>query len=215
MAAADKDKDQSYFLFPVTTKALARSIFPLGGLSKPEVRDIARRLQLVNAEKPESQEVCFIPDDDHTRFVREHQGAALEGAGNIVDTDGRLLGQHDGFWRYTIGQRRGLGVAVGHPLYVLEIRSATREVVVGRVEQLERKRIVATGVNWFRDPLPGEPLTARIRHRGAMHRCEIVSRDPLTLSLLTPARGVAPGQAVVLYVGDEVIGGGWIIRRRR
>lgn len=216
MAAADKDKDQSYFLFPVTTKALERTLFPLGDLSKPEVRDIARRLGLVTAEKPESQEVCFIPDDDHTRFVREHRGGeALEGAGDIVDESGAVLGQHDGYWRYTIGQRRGLGVAVGHPVYVLDIRPDTRQVVVGPGDRLLRREITATGVNWFRDPRPGEAITARIRHRGALHPCEIVSREPLVLSLTSPARAVAPGQAVVVYAGDEVIGGGWIQRRTR
>ena len=214
MAAANKEKDQSYFLFPVTPKALARTLFPLGELSKSEVRDIARRLGLVTAEKPESQEVCFIPDDDHTRFVREHRGA-LEGAGDIVDQAGNVLGSHDGYWRYTIGQRRGLGVAVGHPIYVLDIRPDTRQVVVGPPDQLLKRDIVATGVNWFRDPRPGEAITARIRHRGALHACEIVSRDPLALTLTTPARAVAPGQAVVIYAGDEVIGGGWIKRGRR
>ncbi|MFT4977716.1 MAG: tRNA-specific 2-thiouridylase [Myxococcota bacterium] len=215
MAAADPNKDQSYFLFPVTPGALARTLFPLGELSKPEVRDIARRLGLVTADKPESQEVCFIPDDDHTRFVREHRGAPIEGAGDIVDESGTVLGQHDGYYRFTIGQRRGLGIAAAHPLYVLNIQPDTRQVVVGPADRLLEREIVATGLNWFREPEPGEALTARIRHRGAMHRCTIVSRDPLTLSLQSPARGVAPGQAVVLYVGDEVIGGGWIQRRRR
>ena len=215
MASVNKDKDQSYFLFPVTTKALSRTLFPLGDLSKAEVRDIARDLGLVTAEKPESQEVCFIPDDDHTRFVREHQGATLEGAGDIVDVTGAVLGRHDGYWRYTIGQRRGLGIAAGHPLYVLEIRPNTRQVVVGTADMLEQREITATGVNWFREPKVGEQLMARIRHRGALHPCEILDTDPLRISLLSPARGVAPGQAVVLYVGDEVIAGGWISRRKR
>ncbi|MEL6346850.1 MAG: tRNA 2-thiouridine(34) synthase MnmA [Myxococcota bacterium] len=217
MAAQDKDKDQSYFLFPVRKTALEKTLFPLGGMSKPEVRDIARRLNLVTAEKPESQEVCFIPDDNYARFVAEHRPELEDGAGDIVMTDGTVLGQHQGYWRYTIGQRRGLGVAVGHPLYVLRIDPHTRQVVVGTNDQLEQREIVAVGMNWFRQPVPEEPLRARIRHRGALHEAEVVELDPVRIVLTSPARAVAPGQAVVLYAadGDEVIGGGWIRRRSR
>ena len=223
LAAADPDKDQSYFLFPVTHKALAQTMFPLGGLSKPEVRDIARRLGLVTAEKPESQEICFIPDDDHTRFVRQHRPDAPDGAGEIVDEDGAVLGTHDGYWRYTVGQRRGLGISAPHPLYVLHIDAPTRRVVVGPADRLLHRALDAVGMNWFRRPQTGEPLRARIRHRGALHTVEDVAfteeaggRERVTLHLLSPARAITPGQAVVLYAEDgvEVVGGGWIVRPR-
>mgnify|MGYP000586446392 CR=1 FL=1 len=211
MAAADPAKDQSYFLFPVTREALAATLFPLGGLTKPEVRDVARRLGLVTAEKPESQEVCFIPDDDHTRFVRDHRPGA-EGAGDIVHEDGRVLGTHDGFWRYTIGQRRGLGVAVGTPLYVLRIDADTHQVVVGPNSSLVHARLRALRPNWFRLPKTGEELTARIRHRGDRLSCVVEQADQDSVVVRFPggARAAARGQAVVLYDGDEVVGGAWI-----
>ena len=207
--AVDANKDQSYFLFPVRRSALEKTLFPLGEMTKAEVRQHAHRLGLVTANKPESQEVCFIPDDNHTRFVSQHRPGA-EGAGDIVDESGRVLGQHDGYWRYTVGQRRGLGVAAGHPLYVLSVNADTRQVVVGRSERLMHQSLEAYGVNWFRKPRPDEDLRVRIRHRGALHPCTITAEDPLTIRLAAPARAIAPGQAAVLYVGEEVIGGGWI-----
>ncbi len=209
LMATDRDKDQSYFLFPARREALQATLFPLGAMSKAEVRAHARRLSLVTAEKSESQDVCFIPDDDHTRFVREHR-PGVEGAGDIVDERGTVLGQHDGYWRFTVGQRRGLGISVGRPLYVLRVEASTRRVVVGGPAQLRKQELVAQGVSWFRHPQPGEDVRARIRHRGALHPCTLRSLDPLTISIPSAARAIAPGQAVVLYVGDAVIGGGWI-----
>jgi tRNA-specific 2-thiouridylase len=209
--AADLDKDQSYFLWPIRPEALARTLFPLGGMTKPEVRAHAERLGLVTAQKPESMEVCFLPDDDHARFIREAR-PELDGAGDIVDEAGRVLGRHDGYFRYTVGQRRGLGVAAGAPIYVLRIEPDTRRVVVGPAERLTEQGLVATGVSWLRTPAPGEVVTARIRHRGALIPCTVEGTDPLTLRFHAPARAVAPGQSVVLYAGDEVIAGG-IIRR--
>lgn len=210
--ARDLDKDQSYFLFPVTRDALNHTLFPLGDLTKPEVRAHAERLGLRTAHKPESQEVCFIPDDDHTRFVRE-QSTETDG-GNIVLEDGTIVGQHDGYYRFTIGQRRGLGVALGKPAYVIAIRPDTREVVVGPPERLRHARIVATGTNWYRRPSPGTQLQARIRHRGHLLSCTVdaASDDAVTISFATPARAAARGQALVLYEpdGDIVVGGGWI-----
>ena len=191
--AVDANKDQSYFLFPVRRSALQKTLFPLGEMTKAEVREHGRRLGLINANKPESQEVCFIPDDDHTRFVRQHRPDA-EGAGDIVDQSGRVLGQHDGYWRYTVGQRRGLGVAVGHPLYVLSVDATTRRVVVGPSEALLSQGLVAHSVNWFRQPTPGEDVRVRIRHRGALHPCQITDTDPLTIRLRAPARAIAPGR---------------------
>ncbi len=213
--AADLDKDQSYFLFPVTPAALAQTLFPLGGMTKDEVRGHARRLGLVNADKPESQEVCFIPDDDHARFVQE-QRPDLDGSGDIVHQDGRLLGQHDGYWRYTVGQRRGLGVATGEPLYVLSIDAPSRRVVVGPDDALLHQAVRATGMSWSRDPadlaqLDG--LSARIRHRGGLVPARVQASDDgrsAWVHFRAPARAAAKGQAVVLYQGDDVLGGGWI-----
>lgn len=211
--AADPDKDQSYFLFPVTREALARTVFPLGGLSKPQVREHARRLGLRTAEKPESQEICFVPDDDHARFVRQHR-PGVEGAGEIVDEAGRVLGHHDGYWRYTVGQRRGLGVAMGSPVYVLDIRPDSRQVVVGPGDRLLHQVIEARGFHWYRRPGPEDRPLARIRHRGALTPCRVEEGEGgrVVLHLQAPARAATPGQAVVLYDGDDVLGGGWIRR---
>ncbi|MDG1482099.1 MAG: tRNA 2-thiouridine(34) synthase MnmA [Myxococcota bacterium] len=209
--AVDANKDQSYFLFPVRRSALQKTLFPLGEMTKAEVREHGRRLGLINANKPESQEVCFIPDDNHTRFVRQHRPDA-DGAGEIVDESGAVLGKHDGYWRYTIGQRRGLGVSSSTPLYVLSVDATSRRVTVGPHERLFQQGLEAYGVNWFRKPAPDEDIRCRLRHRGALHPCAILSEDPLTIRLTAPARAIAPGQAAVLYVGDEVVGGGWIRR---
>jgi len=209
--SADRNKDQTYFLFPVTRAALAQTLFPLGGLTKAEVREHARRMGMVTAEKPESQEICFIPDDDHTRFVREHRPGA-KGAGDIVDQSGRVVGHHDGYWRFTVGQRRGLGVAVGYPVYVLRVDAETHQVVVGPAEALQHGRLRATGTNWYQKPAAGDLVQARIRHRGDLLTCEVESADDdeVVIRFPQPARAAARGQAVVLYTGEDVVGGGWI-----
>jgi tRNA-specific 2-thiouridylase len=209
MRAVDVAKDQSYFLFPVTRTALRQTLFPLGGMTKPEVRQHAERMGLVTANKPESQEVCFIPDDDHTRFVREHTGTA-EGAGEIVDEHGKVLGHHDGYFRFTIGQRRGLGIAMGTPVYVLDIDAISHQVTIGPSERLLRQGLVATDMNWFREPGADEAIHARIRHRGGLLSAEIEGHDPCRVRFDAPAHAIAAGQGVVLYAGDEVLGGGWI-----
>ena len=208
--AADPDKDQSYFLFPVTRAALEATLFPLGGMTKPEVRAHAQRMGLVTASKPESQDVCFIPDDDHARFVRE--AGADDGAGEIVHQDGRVLGAHDGFWRFTIGQRRGLNVAVGEPVYVLGIDPASRQVTVGPSAALRHGRLRARGMNWFTRPAPGQLLRARIRHRGRLRPCTVedLGQGEAEVRFLEPARAAARGQAVVVYDAGEVVAGGWI-----
>ena len=207
--AVDHQKDQSYFLFPAAREAFQQTLFPLGGMTKDEVRAHARRLSLITSSKPDSQEVCFIPDDDHTRFVKEHLGNPDAG-GDIVDEQGNVLGQHDGYFRYTIGQRRGLGVAIGHPLYVLRIQAASKRVVVGPAERLLEQGLQASDINWFRKPAPGEQVMARIRHNGGLIPATVEGEDPIRVHFQAPARAVAPGQAVVLYAGDEVLGGGWI-----
>lgn len=231
--AADPDKDQTYFLFPVSREALARTRFPLGGMQKAEVRDHAVRLGLGVAHKPESQEICFVPDEDHARFVREHRLAGARGEealghGEIVDEAGTVLGRHEGWWRFTVGQRRGLGVALGQPVYVLRTEPETRRVLVGPAERLGRQALLATGMNWFRLPDPGRPLLARLRHRGSLHPATLHGVDgepvvPRELQALparcevrfrSPARAPTPGQAVVLYQGEDVVGGGWIQEAR-
>ena len=207
--AVDEDKDQSYFLFPVTQKALEHSFFPLGGLTKPEVRAHAERMGLLTANKPESQEICFIPDDDHARFVKQARPDAVAD-GDIVDEDGQVLGRHDGYYRYTIGQRRGLGVALGYPAYVLRIEPETRRVVVAKDDRLGASGLVAANCNWFDRPNPSRIVQARIRHRGHLIPCRVGPGDPTEVRFLDTARAVAPGQAAVFYDGDRVLGGGWI-----
>lgn len=209
-AAADATKDQSYFLFPVRTDALRRTRFPLGGMTKPEVRAHAERLGLVTAKKPESMEVCFLPDDDHARFVAESQ-PDLDGAGDIVDETGRVLGRHDAYFRYTVGQRRGLGLA-GGPWFVLRVEPDARRVVVGPEERLQAHTVIASGMNWLRQPAADEMLHARIRHRGTLIPCQVDGVDPVTVTFRAPARAATPGQGLVLYAGDEVVAGGYIDR---
>lgn len=203
-AAVDPAKDQSYFLFPIPAPALRRTLFPLGGMTKPEVRALAERFGLVTAQKPESMEVCFLPEDDHAAFVGRMYPDA-EGAGDIVDEAGRVLGRHDAYWEYTIGQRRGLGLS-GGPWYVLRVEPETRRVVVGAEERLMSWALRTRGMRWFREPTD-ELLHARIRHRGALIPCSV---DGEVVRFAAPARAVTPGQAVVIYTGDEVLGGGWI-----
>ena len=211
--SAEPEKDQSYFLFPLTQDQLARAVFPVGNLSKPAVREQARRLGLAVAEKPDSQEICFIPDGDYASFV-ERKEPAVARAGAIVDEHGRELGTHGGVHRFTIGQRKGLGIASTIPLYVLSIDAEGGTVTVGSRDALEQTRLTASGVNWISIDAPQSPerVAAQIRHRhkpaaGAVRalpdgRAEMVFDEP------QPA--ITPGQAVVFYDGDVVVGGGWI-----
>lgn len=202
--AKDPAKDQSYFLFPLPEAALARTLFPLGELSKPEVRGLAARFGLETAEKPESMELCFLPDDDHARFVAE-AAPDVEGAGELVDEAGRVLGHHAAYWTYTIGQRRGLGLS-GGPWYVLRIEPETRRVVVGPEDRLVATAVRTRGFRWLHEP-DGADLHARVRHRGALIPCAV---DGDRITFRAPARAATRGQAVVVYGGDEVLGGGWI-----
>ena len=155
--------------------------------------------------------MCFIPDDDHARFVAEHSPG--DDSGEIVTEAGEVLGRHDAFHRFTVGQRRGLGIAAAEPLYVLSIDADLRRVVVGPAERLEHVGLDAAGVHWIRRPEPGESVEARVRHRGARIPCEVDEvGDGIRVRFVAPARAAAPGQAVVLYVGDEVLGGATIRR---
>jgi tRNA-specific 2-thiouridylase len=215
----DESRDQSYFLFGLTQQQLDRSLFPLGGMHKSEVRALAQKLRVPVAQKPESHEICFVPNGDYARFVDsylEQKGGRLdETGGEIVTTGGAVLGEHAGIHHYTIGQRRGLGVAVGSPMYVVEIQPADRRVVVGPREELLRKRFSTGGVNWISIAELKEPLRAqaKIRHQfrpaSAMIR-PTVDCGRVEVEFDEPQPAVTPGQAAVFYDGNLVIGGGWI-----
>ncbi|MGH9253368.1 MAG: tRNA 2-thiouridine(34) synthase MnmA [Vicinamibacterales bacterium] len=210
---ADADKDQSYFLFPLTQEQLARASFPVGLLSKAEVRAEARRLGLQVAEKPDSQEICFVPGGDYASLVARHEPAVAR-RGPIVDQDGRVLGTHGGVHRFTVGQRRGLGVSTPVPLYVLEIEAESGTVTVGPRAALEQTALSASGVNWIAVDAPAAwlPLSAQIRHRhrAAAGRVRALGSGRAEFVFDEPQPAITPGQAVVFYDGEVVVGGGWI-----
>ena len=207
----DRQKDQSYFLFTLTPAQLARARFPVGALDKAAVREEARRLGLNVAEKKDSQEICFVASGEHPEFV----GARAEmPAGAIRDADGRVLGRHDGVHRFTIGQRKGLGLATGIPLYVVGIDADQASVTVGPREALERDTLTASRVNWMSGETPASPIRAsariRYRHREAPATITPIGNDRASVSFDSPQTAITPGQAVVFYDGDVVLGGGWI-----
>jgi tRNA-specific 2-thiouridylase len=215
----DAARDQSYFLFSLTQAQLMRAVFPVGDRPKADVREYARRRRLPVADKPDSQEICFIPDNDYRAFVtRSLPETAREGV--VVDESGKVLGSHEGVHRFTVGQRKGLGVqsASGAPMYVLALRPAEQQVVVGPKTSLERVRLTASGVNWIVDTPEGpRRVAAQIRHR---HQAAAATVRPILPSpsgaeraevvFDLPQLAITPGQAVVFYDGDEVVGGGWI-----
>jgi tRNA-uridine 2-sulfurtransferase len=210
---ADAAKDQSYFLFSLTQDQLARATFPVGSLDKSTVRAHARRLGLRVAEKPDSQEICFVPDGDYASFVERHASdARREGA--IVDREGQVLGAHSGVHRFTVGQRKGLGLSSTRPLYVLEIKPTDATVVVGPREALGQTRLTASAVNWISGAAPRSwtAVTAQIRHRHrpAPARVRAVEDSRAELTFDEPQDAITPGQAVVFYDGEVVVGGGWI-----
>jgi tRNA-specific 2-thiouridylase len=210
----DAAKDQSYFLFSLTQAQLAGASFPVGDLSKDEVRAYARRRRLPVADKPDSQEICFIPDNDYRAFVtRSVPGAARDG--HVVDQQGRVLGSHAGIHRFTVGQRKGLGIAstTGAPMYVLALRPAEQQVVVGPKASLEQTRLTASGVNWMvEEPAGALPVAAQIRHHHQAAAAKVRSLGGARAEVIfdAPQLAIAPGQAVVFYDGDAVVGGGWI-----
>jgi tRNA-uridine 2-sulfurtransferase len=212
----DPRKDQSYFLWPLGQAQLAAARFPVGDLTKDEVRAHARRLGLVTADKPESQEICFIPDDDYRGFLRRRDPAMFS-PGPIVDRAGRVLGRHGGIASYTVGQKRGLGLQGGTPLYVLDVDAATNTITVGERRALERDRLVAERVNFVAGEVPREPLRvrAKIRHgaASAMATVRALGDGGAEVRFDEPQRAVTPGQSVVWYAGDVVVGGGVISRR--
>ncbi len=214
---ADPRKDQSDFLWPLTQAQLAAARFPVGDLPKEAVREHARRLGLVTADKPESQEICFIPDDDYRGFLRRREPATFR-PGRIVDTGGAVHGHHAGIANFTIGQRRGLGVAGTSARYVVDLDPETDTVTIGTVADLERDRLVATEVNFIGGEWPRDPIRveARIRHRHVPAAATVHVRDDVTAEVVfdVPQRAVTPGQSVVWYQRDLVLGGGVIARSR-
>ena len=211
--SADPEKDQSYFLFSLTQEQLARAVFPVGVLNKSEVRAQARRLGLAVADKPDSQEICFIPDGDYAAFV-ERNAPAVPRTGRVVDEHGRILGTHAGVHRFTIGQRKGLGIASTIPLYVLHIDAEAGNVTVGSRTALERTKLTASGVNWIAVDAPAEPVrvAAQIRHRHkpAPGSVRAIGDGRAELIFDEPQPAITPGQAVVFYDAATVVGGGWI-----
>ena len=220
----DRSKDQSYFLFQLDQAQLARCWFPLGDRTKREVREVARSLGLSTAEKPESHEICFVPDGDYARVVEELRPEARGTDGEIVDATGRVLGRHQGVHRFTVGQRRGLGIGGeaggGGPWYVTSIDAASRRVTVGHAASLEHRRVHVRDVAWIAGLAPAGPVRCevQVRHRHAAQPATVTPGDASTLvEFDAPARAVAPGQAAVFYAGDgpnagaRVLGGGWIV----
>lgn len=209
--AADPNKDQSYVLYGIRREVLSRLLFPIGDLRKDAVRAIAREAGLGVADKPDSVEICFVPDGDHAGLIRQRRPETAR-AGVFVDTSGHVLGEHDGIERFTVGQRKGLGVATGSRRYVLKIVPDTNEVVLGDREGLLASELRASGVNWLVDTPPAETrCLAKIRYRhDAAPAVVTASGDTATVRFDAPQSAVTPGQAVVFYDGTRVLGGGWI-----
>ena len=211
LRGVDGRKDQSYVLFGVKPDVLRHVRFPCGGLTKPAIRELAGAAGLRVADKPDSQEICFVPDNDYAGFLRRHRGE-FDTAGEFVDPSGAVLGEHAGYERFTVGQRKGLGIAFGEPRFVVRIEAATRRVVLGRRADLACSGLTAADANWLVPP-PAGPLrcAAQIRYQHAAAAC-VVEREGegFRVTFDAPQEGVAPGQACVLYDGDRVLGGGWI-----
>ena len=214
--ARDATRDQSYFLFATTRQELEFLRFPLGGLTKDETRDAARRFGLPVANKPDSQDICFVPNGSYAKLVERLRPKA-SAPGDIVDESGRVLGRHKGITYFTVGQRKGLGVAAGEPLYVLRIDPERRQVVVGPRGALAETRILIGELNWLAEPpVNGMAVAAKLRSTQPPIRARLypgLQEDEVELGLDAAAGAVAPGQAAVLYAGERVLGGGWIRRR--
>ena len=223
LRALDLSKDQSYFLFGLTQEQMSRTRFPLGEATKHDVRDAARRAGLPVAEKPESQEICFVPTGDYVQFIeayRSEQGEAVQpnatgDEGELVTASGEVLGHHAGIHHFTVGQRRGLGIAAGRPLYVIDIDSSSRRVVVGGEDELRRPACEVRDVNWVSCAAPDAPIEAmvkiRYRHEPAAAMIEPLGNSGyVRVRFEEPQRAITPGQAAVFYSGERLLGGGWI-----
>lgn len=217
LRAVDSTKDQTYFLFGLTQAQLARTLFPLGEMTKPEVRELALSMNLAVASKGDSQEICFVPNGDYAAFMDAYlRETGVEPAltrGEIVTTDGRRLGEHEGVHRFTVGQRKGLGIAAPEPLYVIATEPISQRVIVGRNDDLLRERCTAREINWISIARPDDPIRAqvKIRNRHAAAPATLhASGDRVEIVFDEPQRAVTPGQGAVFYDGDLVLGGGWI-----
>jgi tRNA-uridine 2-sulfurtransferase len=225
LSARDESKDQSYFLWGLTQEQLARSEFPLGELTKEEVRAAARQARLPVADKPESMELCFVPNGNYVQFIeaysRERGTPLSDGAGEIVDEEGTVVGRHSGVHQFTIGQRKGLGFAAGKPLYVLAIDRASNRLVVGDDEALQQATCEVEGMNWIAFANPREPLRAavKIRHKHVPAAATVhpIDGGRARVTFDVPQRAITSGQGAVFYdlEGDRVLGGGWIQRATR
>jgi tRNA-specific 2-thiouridylase len=215
--AADPDRDQSYFLFALGQEQLARTLFPLGEMTKAQVRASARKLGLLNADKADSQEICFVPDGDYASFIERNSASSELRRGTVVDSAGNVLGSHRGIHNFTIGQRRGLKVASRDPVYVREIRADTGEVVVGGRAELAARGLTARDVSFVNPASAGAgeaeiEVKIRSRHRALPATLKVLANSRAEVSFELPGPAVSPGQACVFYRGDEVIGGGFIER---
>lgn len=210
----DRRKDQSYFLFELRQEQLARMLLPLGPFRKDEVRQQAQRFGLAVAQKAESQEICFIQDNDYQRFIREQAPAGTFAEGPILDRQGQVLGQHKGLPFYTVGQRKGLGLAAGKPLYVAEVDAERNLLVVGEKAEVKRRACVVERMNWCLLPTLGEPFTATVQirhqHAGGAATVTALEGDLARVTFDAPQWAITPGQAAVVYQDDLVVGGGWI-----
>ena len=213
--AADESKDQSYVLYMLTQEQLARTLFPLGELRKEEVRNLAEAAGLGNARKPDSQDICFVPDRDYARVIERHTGKAAE-PGNFVSPDGTVLGQHRGLIRYTVGQHRGLGLSQPERRCVCRLCPENNTVVLGSEQELYRRDAVAEDFHWIAGEAPAAPLRCRVklRYRQREQPAEVtpLDRNSVYIRFDEPQRAITPGQAAVLYDGDTVLGGGSIMR---
>ncbi len=212
--SATAAKDQTYALYNLTQEQLSRTLMPVGAYTKDEIRQMAAELGLNVANKPDSQEICFIPDHDYARFIRENSDVCLP-TGNFVDREGKVLGRHAGITHYTVGQRKGLNLAMGHPVFVTQIRPETNEVVIGDYEDVFTDRLICDKLNWMAvDGLHGQEMQvdAKIRysHKGAPCIIREIGEDLVECRFLEKVRAVTPGQAAVFYDGDYVVGGGTI-----
>jgi len=222
LRAIDESKDQSYFLFGLTQEQLSRTEFPLGELSKQQVRDIARRLGVPVAEKPESQEICFVPTGNYVRFIESYleekgtDAANVSGPGEIVSTSGAVIGRHNGLHNFTVGQRKGLGFAAGRRMYVVALDLPNKRLLVGEDQELRGQTCEVRNVNWIPLAAPDGPLRAqvRIRNRHEPAEAEITALGGRGARIVfrEPQRAITPGQAAVFYSGDLVLGGGWIAK---
>ncbi|HEX3021470.1 MAG TPA: tRNA 2-thiouridine(34) synthase MnmA [Lachnospiraceae bacterium] len=214
--SATSAKDQTYALYNLTQYQLSHTLMPVGGYTKDEIREIAQEISLRIANKPDSQEICFIPDNDYAKFIEENSGKKIE-TGNFVNSAGEVIGKHKGITHYTVGQRKGLNLSMGHPVFVLEIRPDTNEVVIGSNDEVFTDRLFANNLNFMSiEDLEGiMEVEAKIRysHKGAKCTIRKVSDDEVECIFEEPQRAITPGQAVVFYQDDYIVGGGTIMRK--